>query len=345
MDKKRIHYLSLASVISAFAVVMLHVNECFWNFSTERYWFTANIIESVMYFAVPVFFMISGATLIDYRKRYSTKEYLKKRISKTVLPFIIWSLIGIAYRVYRGWQTVRFDGEGIREIILSVINVKAVSIYWFFIALFSVYLCIPLFSAIKEELREEVFLFLIVVAFIFNSVLPFVASVFQIEYTQRVTVTVVSGYLLWVLLGYLIHKREISKPWRIGIYLFAIVGLLMHIVGTYMKSMAIGSVDSTYKGYLNVPCVLYSVGVFVFLKEIGQKIQNENLIKILNFLNSYTFAVYLIHWFVIRELVKRFSIEVNSIVYRLGAPFIIFVICIIIAWLLRKIPILKKIVP
>ena len=99
MAKKRIHYLSLMSIISAFAVVMLHTNGCFWSFSTERYWVTANIIESVMYFAVPVFFMITGATLIDYRERYSTKQYVEKRIQKTVVPFLIWSVIGVVYLI------------------------------------------------------------------------------------------------------------------------------------------------------------------------------------------------------------------------------------------------------
>ena len=53
--------LTFIQVISALAVVTLHTNGCFWQFSaTERYWFTANIIECLCYFAVPVFFMITG---------------------------------------------------------------------------------------------------------------------------------------------------------------------------------------------------------------------------------------------------------------------------------------------
>lgn len=84
MDEKikmnmKIEYISLASVISAIAVVFLHTNEVFWQFSMERYWFTANIIESVFYFAVPIFFMISGAMLIDYKNKYDTKTFFIKR--------------------------------------------------------------------------------------------------------------------------------------------------------------------------------------------------------------------------------------------------------------------------
>lgn len=66
----------------------LHVNFVLWEFSGQTYWIEANLIESLFYFAVPCFFMISGVTLMDYRERCSTREYFKKRIGKTVIPFV-----------------------------------------------------------------------------------------------------------------------------------------------------------------------------------------------------------------------------------------------------------------
>ncbi|MBQ3865619.1 MAG: acyltransferase family protein, partial [Clostridia bacterium] len=99
MEKKqKSAYITLLSVIGSIAVVLLHSNGCFWNFSAEaRYWKTANVIECVFYFAVPVFFMISGATLLDYRERYDTAAFLKKRALKTVVPFLFWSLFGVVW--------------------------------------------------------------------------------------------------------------------------------------------------------------------------------------------------------------------------------------------------------
>lgn len=82
-------YIMLVNVLSMLAVVYMHVNNCFWTFSTERYWKSADVIESVMYFAVPCFFMISGANLMDYRKRYDTKTFLIKRTKKTIIPYIL----------------------------------------------------------------------------------------------------------------------------------------------------------------------------------------------------------------------------------------------------------------
>ncbi|WP_432645875.1 acyltransferase family protein [Mediterraneibacter gnavus] len=53
-------------------------------------WILSLFIEKVCFFAVPVFFMITGATLIDYPKRYNLKTYVKKRINKTVIPWLAW---------------------------------------------------------------------------------------------------------------------------------------------------------------------------------------------------------------------------------------------------------------
>lgn len=88
-------YIMLVNVLSMLAVVYMHVNNCFWTFSTERYWKSADVIESVMYFAVPCFFMISGANLMDYRKRYDTKTFL-------VFHTVIYSL---------SFHTVVFGGR------------------------------------------------------------------------------------------------------------------------------------------------------------------------------------------------------------------------------------------
>ncbi len=345
MKTEKIHYLSFASIISTIAVIMLHTNGCFWVFSTEKYWFTANIIESVMYFAVPIFFMISGATLIDYRNRYSTSEYFKKRIVKTLIPFLIWSVIGVIYMCLFNNMAFPLSLTDFKNTVLAIFNINVIPIYWFFIPLFGIYLCIPLFSAVKEELRESVFLFLILVSFVLNYLVPFLNSVFQIGLTNNIPFEIASHYLFYVLVGYLLSKREIPAKWRITSYVFALFGLLMHICGTYVTSMNAGFIVQTYKGYTNVPCALYSIGLFILIKQLGQKITNEKVIRFFEFLSNYTFPVYLIHWFLIDLFIKLCNVDVTSLVYRIGAPIFIFAICIGITWVVRKIPVLKRILP
>ena len=124
---KRKIYIQILGVLSCLAVVVLHTNGCFWDFSYERYWLTANLIENLCYFAVPIFFMISGATLMDYRKRYSTEEFFKKRFWKTVVPFLIWSVVGIVWMYFNYGE----HPAGILDAIQAIGTTKYVYIYWF----------------------------------------------------------------------------------------------------------------------------------------------------------------------------------------------------------------------
>ncbi len=146
-------FITLESVIAAFAVITLHTNGCFWTFSTEHYWFTANIIESVFYFAVPIFFMISGAMLLDYNERYSTKVFLKKRIKKTFIPFLAWNLIGVAYLVIT--HRINVCDVTPQYLINGISQTTIINLYWFFPPLFCVYLSMPLLAAVRKEKKNR----------------------------------------------------------------------------------------------------------------------------------------------------------------------------------------------
>ena len=149
-EKKYLGYISFSAVICAIAVVFLHTNKCFWKFSTDPYWISANTIECIFHFAVPAFFMITGVTLLDFNKRYGLKEYFKKRINKTLIPFLFWSMFGLLYQaVYL--CTIPIKNINAHYIINKLISGRMVAVYWFFIPLFCVYLIIPALANIKEE--------------------------------------------------------------------------------------------------------------------------------------------------------------------------------------------------
>ena len=64
-------YFNVLNVLACIAVVMLHCNSCYWNgpVAGKSVWISANFIETTMYWAVPIFYMLTGAKLMDYRKR------------------------------------------------------------------------------------------------------------------------------------------------------------------------------------------------------------------------------------------------------------------------------------
>ena len=67
--------------------------------------------------------------------------------------------------------------------------------------------------------------------------------------------------------------------------------------------------------------------------------------RFVQFLSKYTFAIYLLHWFVMKVLVQEFSIDVYSLAYRLLGPIPIIAIVILITWIVRKIPVVRQLLP
>ena len=338
--------LSFIQIICAIAVVTLHTNGCFWNFSaTERYWRTANVIECVFYFAVPLFFMITGITLLDYQEKYSTRVYFIKRAKKTLLPYVAWSLIGIVFRIAIG-QLSR-ETVSIQWVINGLLSTSGIiNLYWFFQPLFCVYLCIPLFAAISKEKKKRMADYAILIGLTVNVVIPFINNIFHLGLSWPYSISAVSGYLFWIWAGYRIYYYPPTRKQKICIYIFAVIGLLTHTIGTYILSIEEGSIQSFFKGYNNLPCIMYSIGIFVLLRDVFQWIQkHEKMKRLIIRLGTYTFPLYLIHWFILKIIDKVAIVDTYSIIYRLFAPYLIYMIVIIITWCLRKIPGIKKIVP
>ena len=293
-EKSKSNYYSLASVVSALAVVFLHVNSCYWDFSaTEFYWKTSIIIRAVFYFAVPVFFMMTGATLLDFNERYSIKEFFIKRIYKTLIPFIAWSFIGVLFRLIY-IKNLNISDINISFIINCLIGGKgAVDVLWYFPTLFSVYLVIPVFAAIPKERKISIFKYIITISFILNCLMPFLNNLFKLNIANPVPIVIGIQYLLYIFLGYVISNTNQSKKQRIIIYIFALFSLILHIYGPYQASMNANKLIRVYDEYNGLPTVLYSVGIFVLFKYFGSYLMKNNYIeKFINVCSRYTFGVF-----------------------------------------------------
>nr|MBP3258870.1 acyltransferase family protein [Bacilli bacterium] len=341
---KKNNYILILSVISALFVVCLHMNFSWTYFTTEKWWLTSNIFRGVCYPAVPIFFMITGVTLMDYKKKYDTKTFFKKRSKKILIPFLVWSVIAIIYNL--ATHQISIEDLSVHSILYGIINTKYQDVYWFFPAYISICLCMPLFASINDDSKKKVFAYLVVVYLIFNCIYPFVNTLFKLNIPMPISVYSLSGYIFYPVLGYLLHNCELKKKHRCVIYLFGLIGLLSITLGTYFYSMHDGKINDVFMGYQNLPCVLYAAAIFVFVKYTAKYILKYNIVlKTFNLIGSYTFAIYLIHNFVRNFIVITFHPNTVSVWWRTVCVIPIAAICIAIAYILRKIKYVRAIVP
>ena len=346
---ERKFYITLLSVISAFSVVFLHTNGQFWSFSKEYYWFLEGINECIFYFAVPIFFMISGITLFDYTKRYSTYEYFKRRISKTVIPFIFWSIFGLFFHSYI-INDLEISNVNFWSALDGILNTKYVEIYWFFIVLFKIYILIPLFANLKECVKNKLLIFLLLVMLITNSILPFFIDVYCLSIPIPQTFVVGDKLIIYCIIGYLadVYYESFLKNRKVFI-IFTILGIVAfccHLLGTYFLSLEANEIVTRFKGYANLLCIVYSFWIYLLVRRIELKLKSNIKIKnAIEYLSKYVFAIYLLHIFVLKYIIDVFKLDMNASITRWGLPFVVIPICMLIIYVLRKNKLLAKIVP
>lgn len=349
-NKKYILYFDLLNIFACFAVVALHVNGAVHTFAKTRNWVSCMFIEALFYFAVPVFFMLTGATLMNYRKRYDTGAFFKKRIFKTFVPFMIWSIIGICWSIFYTKGMKISDINTPAKFISAVINCKGMGIYWFFPALFSVYLTIPLFSLVDEDKRigkKGIFTYLILVYIVLNVLLPFVCRLTGIQWNSALNAVSCGGYVVWFLIGYLLSNTDINKKFRILIYILGLIGFFMYFYLTVQNSFKTGRFDKTYAGYMNIPAIFMGTAVFVFFKYGKWNFidKHEKAVRFVRNLSSASFGVYLIHYYLKDFSIRHFGIDPRSTLYRIVGTFIIYGLSVIIVRVIQKIPVIRKMVP
>jgi len=155
--------------------------------------------------------MLSGATLMNYRKRYSTVMFCKRRVKKIVIPYIFWSLFYLIFYIVCGDITITNAEDLVIRVVNSVTAYDSNHIFWFFSALINVYLCMPLLLLIANERFAKLRWYLIGIGVITRMVLPLVSQFTPISFREHSKLYVMGDYLLYALLGYQLYIYKVNK--------------------------------------------------------------------------------------------------------------------------------------
>lgn len=344
-ENRELNYFDVLRVICAFAVVLLHSNVGLWTFSYDSYWLEATAVQMTLFFAVPCFIMISGALLIDYPNRYTTKVFLKKRVKKTLIPYTAWCLIGIVYLIFR--KALETNSLSIKTVISMIINNEVLPIYWFFPTILSVYILTPVLTYIPENKRKSCFEYIILSMLILNVAVPFFCGIFRLSPGQiQFPVTTIC---LFYISGYYVDKYLNPKMFM-TLYFAGFIGFLVLLVGTITASYKAGNLDQTYMGYTNLPCYLYSVGIFCMFKQVSSVYTQHAYARrifgrIVALFADETLGIYLVHWYVLDSIGIHFGLNYADFMYRIPVGIVVFFLSWLFVKVLRAIPIVKCIVP
>ena len=212
----RVLYFDILNVLACISVVILHSNKYIHTFQKDEWWWLRVLIEVLFYSAVPIFFMLSGATLFPYRQRYSTRTFYRKRFLRTFVPFVFWSVL--FYCIYV--LNTGLDAISFKDIVQHVIEGKIpYTNYCFFIPLFLLYLFIPFLSIMVLRLSTKGAFSLCLILIVFQFVIPTVCALCGLVYDKSLPI---GGYVIYALLGYYMSIYQIEKERKFMIVLFVL---------------------------------------------------------------------------------------------------------------------------
>lgn len=356
--EKRVLYFDMLNIAATFCVVWLHFNNEIHWYSPTFEWKQTVLVQAVAYWAVPVFFMLSGAILFEYRNRYNTATFFKHRIQKVFIPFLIWGTVFLIWRLSRGEVAPLPSGlvEKQWTVLDIFVNNKMEPIYWFFAPLFSIYMSIPAMSCFTTEKNRPIVNYLISIGIVMITLLPFcynfINTLLNIGtgwWNGSWNPAILGGYLLYPLTGYWASKREFSKKERIFLYFGGVLMCVFRLCGIYYLCTRDGAKNSVFFDYLCFPSYLLALAVFVFFKYISwEKIFKKKVLhSCIRRISQCSFGVYLIHLLVLTQMQENEFLAWGGqrLIWHFVAPFLCYSICVGIVFTIKKIPFLRFIFP
>ncbi|WP_144061522.1 acyltransferase [Bacillus sp. 1NLA3E] len=335
--------MDILKIVASFSVVLIHTSDLISNydyFETQQWW-AADFLNSISRWCVPVFFMLSGATLLNYKSRYTTASFYKKRLLKVLIPFIVWSFIYIIYRINIG-NLVIFD---LKQLILITISGPSMFHMWFFYPLIGFYFITPVLAVIVTNSNKRIIFFFVSVCIVQNIVYPLINKFFGFQIGFNIPLA--TKYVDYFLLGYLLKNLDLSKTYKSIIYILGIIGVMISFISTYILTLKMQKLDSFFMEYESISVLMSSISIFLLFKSIPWErlIKHHGCQLLVNKLSAASFGIYLVHIMVMKnfELLTGWGNDSRS--FMVFGAVIIYFISLFIILILKKIPFLNKIVP
>lgn len=335
-QKSRILYFDAMNVLACIAVVAAHHNNQLHSYSESFGWKFSLAAECLLYWAVPVFLMVSGATLMGFHKRCSLKQYFLRRFTRTVIPWLLWSTFILLWKLRIGQIQ---SGEGPVFYLGLILTNQVEGIFWFFSTLFGCYLLIPLLTWLTPY--RKALWYAVVSIFLLSLLHPLVPKYTPIS-NDAVT-ALRNSLVIYILLGYLLNTAELSKKQRMLLYLAGILSVIFRFTVTWVVSAEQHATSLLVRGNKMCNTAVTSSAVFVFLKHVDwEKILPKSLRRLLPTLAACSFGVYLLHHVIMYYEQNLFDVTLAHMAYKTLWVPVTYGVCVLAILLLKKIPFLGK---
>ena len=288
MKREKNYNLELLRVLACVMVVCIHVSNYYsrgyglGEVSNASYIFSI-ILNGVSRISVPIFFMISGALLID--ETVLIRKSLK-RVKSIFLTLLLWRFIYLIWNYC--YRNRMYDFRLVFEEPIK-------SHLWFLYAILGMYIVLPFLQNMFKNMQDILMRYFVGMWFVFLTI-EYVLALCDLKVAYQIPLVGDSCYLGYFALGYIIKMtiKKVPIPSYVCYGCSAIL-LSLVIILTYVFTTIDGVHYEELCQYRNV--LIAVSAALVFYDAIKNKHSNysERTKKTLSFLSKHTFMIYLCH--------------------------------------------------
>ena len=346
--KNRIFYIDEIRALAILFVLLIHVTKWFANAETPDtlFWAFSSSFAALGNVGVPLFFMISGALLLN--REYEINFFLKSKLLRIFIPFVFWIIIAILLRIYLNPDNATID------FVLAAIFEKGY--VWFIWMLLGVYLITPVINSFVQYkgldgVKYFLAIWLVTIILTTLNMFPF----------MKIELSYFAGYVGYFMLGYYLkncHPNISQKK-------LMIISLITFLITTtFVVFLILNHHMGMWKSfYRTIFPVIQATSVFIFFRFFEEysndheessinrffsSMKESSLGKAITSISICSYGIYLTHylfiWILLHISDHIFPIFARNPFKWIPVIYLIVLLCSWgLVWIFSKIPYLNKV--
>lgn len=307
---------------------------------------------------VPLFLMISGALLLG--KEEDFEKVIKKRVFRFILIIFIFETGFVLLNYFLAICKSNQYSFSIKNYIYGIFAGNIEISYWYLYAYLGMLLMLPFMQRIAKKMNKQDFYVLLILQFILSSFIPILnfilnrVSIESIKISDDFSVPLATfRVLFYPLIGYYIDRninvKTLKKKDILKMIIIAFAGIFVASICTYYE----GKISGGYtQNYVQLFDYLITIIVFIIVKYmftvLWPNLSYGKTASIICIVGSLTFGIYLLDPYFRAIFYETYAQFINKIIPKfvgsIGWCIISMFLCGIVTYILKKVPVLKKII-
>ncbi len=355
-NKQKLLHIELIRLVACFFVIFTHTEyRGYYLFSTYAdtsvpFWtyLSMTVFAGI---AVPSFFAISGALMLNRPEEPLTTLWLKRVLRYGIL------IILACFMYYVQAQDFDLAELNVKEFIIILYSYSSGGITWFLYSYLAYLILLPVLSTMAKNLKNEYFIYIFAIALLYNGVIPILEyAVFQGTQSLNSAFAIdwiVSKVVLFPLLGYYLEHRMDEtqrKKWLGRLWVATFCGIVLSCMMTVYRGRLEGAyIENESSTFFSCFVLISCSAVYLTARKIVSMVTfSDWTVKAICSVSRCTLGIYILHFFVMR---LPFAVAVRDSILRTGMNsmlasvlFCLFImlLCYALTLILKKIPGLNK---